>query len=312
MQKTISIVIPVYNEEKNIPAIYLALKEVLKNLNYNYEIIYVNDGSDKDNSQIEIEKISRDDDQVKYIEFSRNFGKEYATTAGISHAIGDAVLTIDSDLQHPVSLIPDFIKKWENGIEVVIGIRDGNKGQTFIKKICSNLYYKIINLISDTPIQSGATDYRLLDRKVVDEFNKLSEHNRMTRGLIDWMGYKRDFINFVADKRKNGNASYSFIKLIKLAISSAISHSLVPLKIAGYLGIFTTIFFGIIGAIVFTERYLYNDVLGWYISGTAQLGILLAFFAGIMLICLGLIALYIGNIYNEVSGRPLYIIRNKK
>ena len=206
--------------------------------------------------------------------------------------------------------IPDFIKKWEGGADVVIGLRTENKGQSFLKKICSFLYYKIINAISDTPILSGATDFRLIDRKVVDEFNKLTEHERMTRGLIDWLGFRREFIDFTANERANGNASYSYFKLLKLAVSSSISHSLVPLKFAGYLGVFTVITSGAFGLIVFIQRYIFDDVLGWNIQGSAQLALLMIFFIGIVLSCLGLIALYIGNIKHEVSGRPLYVVRS--
>ena len=308
MQKTISIIIPVYNESKNIPLIKDEIVSIFSHISYDYEIIFVNDGS-KDDSQDVIDNLTKTDKNIKSIEFSRNFGKEIATSAGLQYSSGDAVIIIDADLQHPTSLILEFIKRWESGLDVVIGKRKSNKGIGFIKTFCSFLYYKIINTISETPIEAGATDFRLMDRKVVDEFNKFSERERITRGLVDWLGFKRDFVEFTADKRANGEASYSYFKLIKLALSSSVSHSLVPLKFAGYLGLFIMTVSGISGLVIFVENYILNDVLVWGITGTAKLAILMIFFIGLVLACLGLIALYIGNIHNEVVGRPLYVVR---
>jgi len=312
MQKTISIVIPVFNEEKNIPLIAHEIVRIFGTIpQYAYEIIFVDDGS-RDNSQKVMEDLAKIDEKIKTIEFSRNFGKESATSAGIHYATGDAVIAIDADLQHPVSLIPQLIRRWENGADVVIGLRTKNEGQSAIKSFCSFVYYKIINAISDTPIEPGATDFRLIDRKVVDEFNKFTEHDRMTRGLIDWLGFKREFVAFQANERANGEAQYSLLKLAKLAVSSAVSHSLIPLKMAGDLGTCIIFTAGIGGLVVFIQRYMLNDMLGWNISGTAQLAILMIFFMGVMLACLGLIALYIGNIHKEVSGRPLYVVSKKR
>jgi dolichol-phosphate mannosyltransferase len=309
MQKTISIIVPIHNEEKNIPLINEELLHVFSFLPYDYEIIYVNDGS-KDGSQQIIEGLLKTDDKIKCIEFSRNFGKESATSAGLQYSTGDAVIVIDADLQHPTSLIAKFIERWEGGVDVVIGLRTKTKGALGLKFLCSFFYYKVINTISETPIVSGATDFRLIDRSVVNEFDKFTEHERITRGLIDWLGFKREFVEFEANERVNGVASYSYIKLVKLALSSFVSHSLFPLKFAGYLGIFIVFVSGFGGLVVFTERYIYDDMLHWAISGTAQLALLMIFFIGIVLSCLGLIALYVGNISHEVSGRPLYVVRS--
>ena len=309
MQKTISIIVPVFNEEKNIPLINEEILKVFSSLPYEYEIIFVNDGS-KDFSQLAIEILTKSDKRIKSIEFSRNFGKEVATSAGLQYSTGDAAIMVDADLQHPVSLIPQFIQRWEKGADVVIGLRTKNNGQSLVKSFCSFLYYKIINAISDTPIESGATDFRLIDRKVINEFNRFTEHERITRGLIDWLGFKREFIEFEANERINGVASYSFLKLIKLAISSSVSHSMFPLKIAGFLGMYIVAFSGLGGLIIFIERYLLEDILNWNISPVVQLAVLMIFFIGIVLSCLGLIAMYIGNIHHEVSGRPLYSVRS--
>ena len=309
MQKIISIVIPVYNEEKNIPLITEKVSFVVSKTPYDYEIILVNDGSE-DNSQLVIDSLVQKDIHIKSIELSKNFGKESATSAGINNTIGNAVILIDADMQHPPELITKLLQKWEEGADVVVGLRTENKGQPLLKRFCSFIYYKFINVISDTQIIAGATDFRLIDRKVVDEFNKFTEHERITRGLIDWLGFKREFVEFEAHERVNGVASYSYFKLMKLALSSSISHSLVPLKVAGYLGIFITTISGIGGLLIFIQRYVFEDVLNWNISGTGQLAVLMIFFIGVILSCLGLVALYIGNIHHEVSGRPLYIVRS--
>lgn len=308
--KKISIVVPAHNEEANIPLLVKEVESVFSTLkDFTYELVIVDDGS-RDNTMNVIKDESQKNTNIKYLEFSKNFGKEAATSAGIHYASGDAVLSLDADLQHPPSLVPDFIKKWEEGYDVVIGVRTKNMGTTFVKRFLSALYYKIINSISTTEIVRGATDYRLIDRRVVDEFNRLTEHERMTRGLIDWLGFKRCYINFVAGERANGEAAYSYLKLIKLAISSSVAHSLFPLKLAGYLGLFITITSGMVGFLVFVNRYIFDDYMSWHISGPAQLAILMIFFIGIVLCCLGLIALYIGNIIHEVTGRPLYVVRD--
>ena len=310
MPKSISIIIPVYNEEKNISLIYDELKRVLQRVNYEHELIYVNDGS-QDNSDKELQKLSLVDNKVKIIEFSRNFGKEIATTAGINNCRGDACILIDADLQHPPELIYKFLAKWRQGAEIVIGVREKNNDEYFIKKIGSYFFYKIINRISATKIIPNATDFRLLDKKVITEFNKFTEKNRITRGLIDWLGFKREYIYFNAPKRANGQANYSFIKLCKLALNSIVSMSLFPLKFAGYLGIFITFGAGLMGLFIFIEKYIFNDPWGFAFSGPAILAIIILFLVGIILSCLGLIALYIANIHNEITNRPLYVIRHK-
>jgi dolichol-phosphate mannosyltransferase len=311
MQKIISVVVPIYNEEKNIPLISKEISKAFSKLPYEYEVIFVNDGS-RDSSQNVLDSISKEDTRFKPIEFSRNFGKEAATTAGIEHSSGHAVIIMDADLQHPPHLIPEFVRMWEDGADVVIGLRTKTDSKSLVKHLGSIFYYRIINVISRTPIRSGATDYRLLDRKVVSEFNRFTERERITRGLIDWLGFRREFVEFVAPERAHGEASYSFVKLIRLAITSFISHSLFPLKLAGYLGIVIVLVSGFGGLFIIVEKYIYDDYLGLAITGTAQLAVLMVFFIGIVLSCLGLIALYIGNIHNEVSGRPLYIVRKRE
>lgn len=308
--KLISIIVPIFNEARNILKLYSELIKVLST-DYNFEVIFVNDGS-KDKSQVIIQNLKKIDRRVRLINLTRNFGKELATTAGINHSLGNACIIIDADLQHPPSLIPKFIEKWEEGSSVVIGVRKSNKGEGLIKKIGSKIFYKMINKISQTKLVPNTTDYRLLDRGVIDEFNKFSERNRMTRALIDWLGFDTEYIYFDAGKRKSGRARYSNFKLLRLAVNSMVSFSLFPLKIAGYLGIIITLLSVPLGLFILIEKYILNDPLRLYISGPATLAVILVFLVGIVLVCLGLIALYIANIHEEVINRPLYVIKKSK
>jgi dolichol-phosphate mannosyltransferase len=313
--KNISIVVPAYNESKNILHFYEEISKILNSLpSYQFTLLFVNDGSRDDTlTQIKSLPTTSRNVSVNFLDFSRNFGKEAATSAGLANSLqADAVMMIDADLQHPVELIPDFIAKWETGSEVVVGIRTENKKIGLVKELGSSVYYKIMNSISETDITPKATDYRLLDQKVVEEFAKLTEHSRITRGLIDWMGYRRDYVYFKANERFAGEASYSKIKLLKLALSSFVAHSLLPLKFAGYLGLTTTLLSGTLGLFMIIEKYILNDPLSLGISPITQLTTLIVFLIGIILCCLGLVALYIGLISTETQNRPLYIIREKR
>lgn len=309
----ISVVIPCHNEKGNLPHVYQALVNVFAPLSSRYyaEFLFIDDGSE-DGTAAEIEKLAKDDSRVKLISFSRNFGKEIAMTAGIRYARGAAVMILDADLQHPPRLIPLFLEKWQNGAEVVIGVRKKNKKYPLVKRWGSALYYKLMRSVSSTITIPRETDFRLMDRVVVDAFNTFTEHQRNTRALIDWLGFKREYVEFDMDERTNGKASYSLGKLFHLAIYSLVSHSLFPLRIAGYLGVFITFCSGVLGITVFFERYVFHDVWGWAISGSAQLAIITVFLMGIVLVCLGLIALYIENIQNETTNRPMYVIKKKK
>lgn len=312
MSKLISIIIPVFDEEKNIPLLYDKLVKTFDGLKdkYDREIIFVNDGS-KDKSGEIIENLANSK-EVKYIEFSRNFGKEIAASAGIHHCQGDAAIIIDADLQHPPELIPEFISKWENGADIVIGVRRENKNEGLVKKCGSILFYRIMNSIGDTKIIPNSTDYRLIDKKVIQEFNRFTEKNRITRGLIDWLGFERDYVHFKANGRNFGKARYDNLQLVKLAVSTFVGHSLFPLKFAGYLGILITFFSGALGIFIFVERYILGDPWSMHFSGPAILAVINLFLIGIVLICLGLTALYIANIHQEVINRPMYVIRSKK
>ncbi len=311
-KKLISIVVPAYQEEKNLPLLYAQIQEVFRGLQekYDYELILVNDGS-TDGTWSVVKGLAERDPRVKGLDFSRNFGKELAMTAGIHAADGDACILMDADLQHPPKRIPDFLAKWENGTEVVIGIRQDTKGIGLFKRFASWLYAHLMIIISDQAFIPRATDFRLIDKRVMEEFKGFSEHVRIARNLIDWLGFKRDYIHFVADERAEGYASYSVIALIRLALTSFTHHSLFPLRVAGYLGIFTCFFAGLLGFYMFLNQIIFKTFWQPIFSGTAMLATLTIFLIGIVLMCLGFIALYIGNIHNEVLKRHLYIIREK-
>lgn len=308
----VTVVTPVFNESENIPQFYKEIERVAKKLNQKLELIFVDDGSQDGSADI-IERLGRKSKmQVKLVELSRNFGKEIATTAGIQEAAGDAVIIIDADLQHPIAAIPDFIAKWQEGYEVVVGVHANQNYHRGIKKLGSAIFYKIMNRISETKIVPHSTDYRLIDRKVADVFNSFTERQRMTRGLIDWLGFRRGYVYIEAGKRMQGKPAYNTRKLVGLALNSFTTHSLFPLRFAGYLGAFFMVIFGLAGVFTYVEMFLLDDPLKLDITGTAMLGLLMLFTIGIVLACLGLIALYIANIHGEVINRPLYVVRQKK
>ena len=310
--KKISIINPVYNEGSNVLLAYEALKEVFSSLKeYDYEFVFIDDGS-RDNSFEYMDELAQKDSKVKAIQFSRNFGKEIAVTAGINKCTGDACILFDCDLQYPVEVLPQFIEKWAEGNEVVIGIRDKKKEKSIISRYGSKGYNKIMRKISDIEIIEGAIDFRLLDRKVINEFNKMSETNRITRGLIDWLGFKRAYLPYVEKERVAGEATISFKKRVKLALNSFVSHSYFPLKLAGYLGIIITLISLAVSLFILVQNYVLGDPLELGISGAALLAVMNLFLTGIMLMSLGLIALYIANIHEEVNDRPIYVVRQEK
>ena len=307
-KKFIAILIPTYNEVKNIKPLYEALEEVIsQQTRYHFEYIFVDDGS-QDETVKEIDKLSLINDKVKIIELSRNFGKEIALTAGIYEISSDALIIMDADLQHPPQLISAFLEKWEEGYEIVATKRTEIENRSFIKKLGSKLFYKIINTMSETEMISGTTDFRLLDRIVVEELKKFTERNRLLRGLIDWMGFKKIYVEFKAPDRLHGEAGYTLYKLFTLAVNSFASFSLFPLKVAGYIGIFIAIIFGGLFSWMLTDKYVLHQHT---FSPLSYVIVANTFFIGIVLMALGIMALYIGYIHIEVTNRPLFIVRKK-
>jgi polyisoprenyl-phosphate glycosyltransferase len=306
----LTIIVPVYNEAPNLPLLYKAIIASLNQLSYDFELIFIDDGS-SDESPKALRELAENDDRLTVIEFARNFGKEEAVSAGLHTASGDAAVVLDADLQHPPELIGKFIEKWQRGANVVVGVRREDGKESWFKKFSSNVFYRIMNTISSTEVVPHATDFRLLDKRALKAFRRFTEHNRITRGLIDWMGFRRSYVYFNAPPRAKGEASYSYPKLIKLAVNSFTSLSLVPLKFAGYLGAFILAISVALGVVVLGAELL-GDPYNWQISGTAMLAILTLFLVGVILVCLGLVSLYIARIHDEVTNRPLYITKTKK
>ncbi len=309
----ISIVIPIHNEAEVLPEFLdnKLLPELDKIKGYKFEIIFVDDGS-TDKSATILEKYTNKSKGFKLISLSRNFGKEAALSAGLKLAKGEAVLTIDADGQQPPNLIPEFIKKWEKGAEVVTGVRDHFTKHGFIQKTGSKLFYWMLRKMGNKHTVPGSTDYRLIDRAVVDEFNELSEHNRITRGLIDWLGFKQEYIKYTYGARIAGKPSYNLSKLFHLAIDSFISMSTTPLVIFGYIGAIITVFSFLLGIFVIVQQYILGDPLHLYWNGAVQMAIFITFLVGLVLISQAISALYISHIHAETQGRPLYIINKKK
>ena len=302
----LSVVVPAYNEQDNIESILKQLHDVLDTF-ISFEIIFVNDGS-RDKTLDILHNVAGKDKAVKIISFSRNFGKELATSAGIHYAKGDAIIMVDADGQFPPELIPEFVKKWRDGAQIVTGVRMSNQKEGFVKRYGSKLFYKLMSGLAGAKLTAGATDFRLIDRAVQQEFFRFSERSRMTRGLIDWVGFKEDFIEFHARERMAGEASYKVSKLIKLALNSFVSLSLAPLYFSGWAGIIITPLAFLIGLFIGIEQFALDDPLNLNVTGTAMLGVLILFFVGILLISQGLIALYISHIHTETQNRPLYIV----
>ncbi len=303
----LSVVVPLFNEAAGLANFHASLTQASRGITDNYEIIYCDDGSD-DNTSVLVRKWHQDNPAVKLIRLSRNFGKENALAAGIAAACGKAIIMIDGDGQHPPELIPRFVEAWEQGAKVVIGVRTSNNDEGWFKRLGSSLFYKFFNKLTDQKLIPGSTDYRLIDRVVQQEFLKLNETDRITRGLIDWLGFRRHYIDFTASARVHGDAGYSSRKLISLAANSFVSLTSVPLFLFGYLGLFITTAALALGVTVFVEQLLLGDPLGWDFTGTAMLSIMLVLLVGIVLLSQGVLALYIAHIHNQSKQRPLYVI----
>lgn len=303
--KKISIVIPMYNEHEIANMCYKRINEVIKQLNnYEYEIIFINDGS-KDNTQLILEEIAKEDKNVKILSFSRNFGHQAAVTAGIKYVTGDAIVIMDADLQDPPELIPDMLKLWEDGNEVIYGKRKARKGESLFKLMTAKMFYNTLNALSDVDIPKDTGDFRLVDRKVVDTINNLPEHNKFLRGLFSWVGYKQYAYEYERQERKAGKTKYPLKKMLKLASDGIIGFSTKPLKLVGALGILSIVvsFIILIYALISFAFKLNNLSSGW-----TSLMVAITFFAGVQLLSIWIMSEYVGRIYDETKKRPQYII----
>jgi glycosyltransferase involved in cell wall biosynthesis len=304
----LSVVVPVHNESSGLVQFHKSLVGIVRGCaKDSYEILYCDDGSTDDTSKL-VKDFHVGDPRVKLIKLSRNFGKENALSAGIAEAGGQAVLMLDGDGQHPVELIPKFIDAWRAGAQVVIGVRTGNNDEGWFKRLGSRLFYKVFNRLTTQKLLPGSTDFRLIDASVRQAFLALTETDRITRGLIDWLGFQREFIYFQANARQQDSASYSRRKLMKLAANSFTSLTPTPLYVFGFLGVAITLVALVLGASVFVEQLLLGDPWHWKFTGTAMLSILLLFLIGIVLMSQGILSLYISHLHSQSKQRPLYII----
>lgn len=306
-RKLISIVVPVYNEEDNIEHFYQQICAVMKQTPYDFELVYVDDGS-KDRSREILSQLERADTHVQPIFLARNFGHQIALTCGLDHADGDAVVMMDGDMQHPPSLIPTLLSYWENGYDVVQTVRKTTEGVGFLKKFTSKWYYKILNGISTVHIQEGGSDFRLMARRVVLEFRRYRERARFIRGMVGAMGFKQAKIEFVAPKRYAGVSKFSPHKMLNFAIDGILAYSSFPLRLGLYGGIFCGLVSFLLILHVLYEKYIEGSAVPGWATITASV----LFFGGLQLISLGMIGEYIGRIFDEVKRRPLYLIDREK
>ena len=298
-----SVVVPMYNEEDVIGETCGRLREVMDATGADYEILLVNDGSRDGTAGIAAE-ICRGDPKFRMITFSRNFGHQIAITAGMDYARGDAIVIIDADLQDPPAVIPQMLDKWREGYEVVYGKRIARIGESAFKKLTSRLFYRFLINMTEVNMPADVGDFRLIDRKVRDALKLVNERNRYIRGLISWLGFRSASVDFVRDKRFAGTTKYPLRKMIRFALDAITSFSYKPLKLASYVGMLISFFSFIYMLVVLWQRLLTDTAIaGWASSIAVSL-----FFNGVILIMLGIIGEYIGRIYDEVKGRPLYIV----
>lgn len=299
-----SVVIPVFNEEETLPYLYQRMHEMLASLGETYEMVFVNDGS-RDSSPSILARLQEDDAQVRIVNFSRNFGHQSAITAGIAYACGKAVIIIDADLQDPPEVIPELIARWKTGAEVVYARRSKRSGETWFKLTSAALFYRVLRKITAVDIPANTGDFRLLDRKVVDTLNKMPERNRFMRGLSAWVGFRQESVEYDRNKRYAGVTKYPLRKMIRFSLDAITGFSYFPLQIATSFGFFlaglSTI--GVIAAVIL--RIFLGAIIG-----QASTLIVVLFMGGIQLIFLGIIGEYLGRIYDEVRGRPLYIVHD--
>lgn len=299
-----SIIIPMYNEEAVIQETYRRMKQVMGRAGEAYELLFVNDGSSDHCAQM-VEEYSYWDERVKLIDLSRNFGHQIAITAGMDYALGEAVVIIDADLQDPPELILDMIAEWKNGYHVVYAKRIKRRGESLFKKWTASLFYRILRYSTDISIPMDTGDFRLMDRKVVEELKRLPEKNRFVRGLVSWVGFRQKAIEYERDERLAGETKYPLKRMIKLSLDGITSFSYKPLKLAGYLGALLSVsgflyLMNVLYQVTFTDTV----VKGW----ASMIGITLIF-NGFVLIMLGILGEYVGRIYDETKGRPLYIVQ---
>jgi glycosyltransferase involved in cell wall biosynthesis len=305
-KKLVSIVIPVLNEEGNLPVLYERLSAVLKNLATDYELLFINDGS-SDQSLLLLKTFADRDAHIKIIDFSRNFGHQLAVTAGLDHCHGDCAVIIDADLQDPPELITELITKWNAGYQVVYAQRVKRKGEHFIKVFTAMIFYRLLKKLANIEIPLDTGDFRLIDRKVIESLKAMPERNRFIRGMVSWIGLRQTSVQYVREERLSGKTKYPLFKMIRFALTGLTSFSLVPLQLSSLFGFLVSGISFLAGLYtIYLKIFTTRTIPGW-----TSLMIALLFLGGIQLITLGIIGEYVGRISEEVKQRPAYIIQDK-
>ena len=302
--KKISIIIPAYNEEESLPILYERLSKLMDNMKeYNFEILFVNDGS-KDKTIEIIKNMREKDNRICYVDFARNFGKEIAMIAGLDYATGDCVIFMDADLQDPPELVPELVKYWEQGYDDVYAKRRSRKGETWLKKFTSKMYYKVLQHVTKVEIQEDTGDFRLLDRRCVNALKKLRESQRNTKSMFSWIGYNKKEVLYDRDPRVAGSTKWNYVKLMDLAIDGITSLTTSPLRISTFIAIPTFIVLFVYFVYVIAKSFIIHEA----IQAFQAIILLILFFSGIQILLFGIIGEYLGRIFNETKNRPLYLV----
>ena len=302
--KKISVIIPAYNEEESLPILYDRMKKLMDSMNnYEFEILFINDGS-KDNTIDKIKQMRIADNRICYVDFSRNFGKEIAMIAGLDYAKGDCVIFMDADLQDPPELIPELVKYWEEGYDDVYAKRRSRKGETWLKKFTSKMYYKLLQKLTKVEIQKDTGDFRLLDRRCVNALKMLRESQRNTKSMFSWIGYKKKEVLYDRDPRVAGSTKWNYLKLIDLAIDGITSFTIAPLKFSTLVAIPTFMMLFIYFIYVIIKCFVVDQP----IQAFQAIILLILFFSGVQILLFGIVGEYLGRIFNETKNRPLYLV----
>jgi glycosyltransferase involved in cell wall biosynthesis len=300
----ISVIIPVFNEEKNIQNLYDRLSQVMQNLSVTYELIFVNDGS-QDASIGLIKVLSKKHKSVKYIDFSRNFGHQIAVTAGLDKTIGDAVVIIDADLQDPPELIAEMYQKRKEGFEVIYAKRKNRKGESFLKLWTARIFYRLLAKMTSISIPVDTGDFRMIDKKIVEVLREMPEKNKYLRGQISWVGFNQTFVEYDRQERQAGSTGYTYRKMLHFALDGITAFSDVPLKIVTYFGFIVSVIAFFVAIYALLAKFVWeNSVPGW-----TSLMIAILFIGGIQMIAIGIIGEYLSRMNHNIRDRPLYIIR---
>lgn len=301
--KTLSLLVPMYNESEVIPAFFERIQNVLSSLDIEWEIVCVNDGS-TDNTEALVQGYAEKDPRIKLVSFSRNFGKEPAMTAALDYASGSAIIPIDADLQDPPEVIGVMLEKWEEGFDVVYAKRASRDSDSVVKRSTAHWFYQLFNRLSDIPIPENVGDFRLMDKRVADVIRKMPEKDRFMKGLFSWPGFSATTVEFERQSRESGDSKFNYWKLWNFALSGITSFSTAPIRIGTYLGLVIAAMSFIYGIYIITKTMFF----GVETPGYASIVVIVLFLGGIQLVCIGLLGEYIGRIYKEVKNRPLYVV----